>query len=452
MRICVIGAGSSGLAALRELHGRGFTVDCFEKGSQVGGNWRYENDSGTSAAYASLRTNVSRPRMQYPSFPMPAAYGDYVRHEDMAAYLDAYVDAFDLRGHIRFATGVAAVVPEDGGRWSVRLHDGARAAYDVVVVANGHDWDPSWPELPGSTTARISHAQAYRTPERFAGKRVVVVGAGQSAVEIATEVSRLAASTILSCRQAHYVVPRRFLGRPSDHLDTALVNRLPWPIVRGAFGLMLRIAHGRADRWGLPPPRHRLLERYPPALSDDFLPALRSGAITARPPIAGLEGDRVRFADGSLEPVDEIVCATGYRVSFPFLPREVADPDGRRLPLYRRILPPAHPSLAFIGLVDPFGGLLPVVEAQSAWLADVLGGTLRIPDTARMRAAIARGERRTRRRLGDLPTDAIVCDRHAYVRSLRRDRRRAQLTRRRWTPRGVVIGRPEWTPATPNRR
>jgi hypothetical protein len=452
MRICVIGAGSSGLAALRELHGRGSTVDCFERGSRVGGNWRYENDSGTSAAYASLRTNVSRRRMQYPSFPMPTSYGDYVRHEDMAAYLDAYVDAFGLRDRIRFSTSVAAVVPRDDGRWQVRLHDDVAATYDVVVVANGHDWDPSWPELPGTTTARVSHAREYRTPDRFTGKRLVVVGAGQSAVEIATEISRVAASTILSCRQAHYVVPRRFLGRPSDDLDMELVNRLPWPVVRGAFGLMLRVVHGRADRWGLPPPRHRLLERYPPALSDDFLPAVRSGAIVARPLIAALDGDRVRFVDGSIEPVDEIVCATGYRLSFPFLPREVADPRGRRLPLYRRIVPPAHPSLAFIGLVDPFGGLLPVVEAQSAWLADVLEGVIRLPDSARMRAAIAHGERRTRRRLGDSPADAIICDRHAYVRSLRRDRRRAQLTRRRWTHRGVVIGRPEWTPATPNRR
>ena len=138
-RVCIIGAGSSGLAALRELHGRGFAIECFEKGTGVGGTWRYENDSGASAAYMSLRTNVSRARMQYPSFPMPARYGDYVHHRDMAAYLDAYADAFGLRRLIRFSANVASVEPETGGGWRVRLHDGWTASYDAVVVANGHD-------------------------------------------------------------------------------------------------------------------------------------------------------------------------------------------------------------------------------------------------------------------------------------------------------------------------
>jgi hypothetical protein len=426
-RVCIIGAGSSGLAALRELHGRGFAVECFEKGTAVGGTWRYENDSGTSAAYMSLRTNVSRVRMQYPSFPMPATYGDYVHHRDMTAYLDAYADAFGLRRRIRFSTSVASVEPQDGGRWRVRLHDGAAATYDAVVVANGHDWDPSWPELPGTTTAQVSHAREYRTPDRFAGKRVLVIGAGQSAIEIATETAGVAARTVLSCRQAHYVVPRHFLGRPSDNLDTDLMSRLPWPIVRAMFGLMLRAVHGRMEAYDLPPPRHRLLERHPPALSDDFLPALRAGAIVARPMLAALDGDRARFVDGSTEPVDEIVCATGYRISFPFLSRDVVAPGGRSLALYRRVLAPEHPTLAFIGLVDPLGGLLPIVEAQSAWLADVLEGVIPLPDRAGMWAAVERRERRSRRRFDDSPADSIVCDRHAYVRILRRDRRRARF-------------------------
>src|SRR5215472_3117424 len=116
-RVCVIGAGSSGLAALRALESRGFRVECFEKGSAVGGTWRYENDSGTSAAFASLRCNVSRRRMQYPSFPMPRAYGDFPSHRDMAAYFEAYVDRFQLWPHIRFSTAVEEMVPADGDGW-----------------------------------------------------------------------------------------------------------------------------------------------------------------------------------------------------------------------------------------------------------------------------------------------------------------------------------------------
>ena len=180
-------------------------------------------------------------------------------------------------------------------------------------------------------------------------------------------------------------------------------------------------------RTGCPPPRHRLLERFPPALSDDFLPALRAGRIVGRPVLAALDGERARFVDGSTESVDEIVCATGYRISFPFLSETLIVPERRRLALYRRILSPEHPSLAFIGLVDPLGGLLPVVEAQAAWLADVFDETIRLPDRAAMLAAVERREHRTRRRFDDSPADSIICDRHAYVRSLRRDRRRARL-------------------------
>ena len=153
-------------------------------------------------------------------------------------------------------------------------------------------------------------------------------------------------------------------------------------------------------RTGCPPPRHRLLERFPPALSDDFLPALRAGRIVARPVLAALDGGRARFVDGSTESVDEIVCATGYRISFPFLSETLIVPEGRRLALYRRVLSPAHPSLAFIGLVDPLGGRLPVVEAQAAWLADVFDETIRLPDRAAMLArssgaSIARGDAST---------------------------------------------------------
>src|SRR5215510_14392783 len=140
--VAVIGAGSSGLAVLKALRDRGVDVECFERGSDVGGLWRYENDSGLSGAYASLRCNVSRRRMQYPSFPMPRSYGDFPSHRDMAAYFEAYVARFGLRRHIRFSTVVEQVAPDDGHGWRVELRSGQVAHHRVIVVANGHHWDP----------------------------------------------------------------------------------------------------------------------------------------------------------------------------------------------------------------------------------------------------------------------------------------------------------------------
>jgi cation diffusion facilitator CzcD-associated flavoprotein CzcO len=174
--VAVIGAGSSGLAVLKALSEHDVAVECCERGSEVGGLWRYENDSGLSGAYASLQTNASRLRMQYPSFPMPASYGDFPHHSEMATYLGAYADAFGLRALIRFGTTVERLEPDLGGRWSITLDDGSRHGYGAVVVATGLFWCPRLPMYPGSFDGTVSHSHEYRTPDRFAGRRVLIVG------------------------------------------------------------------------------------------------------------------------------------------------------------------------------------------------------------------------------------------------------------------------------------
>jgi hypothetical protein len=427
--ICVIGAGSSGLVALKALRDRGLPVVGFERGSNVGGNWRYENDSGASGAYASLRCNVSRRRMEYPSFPMPASYGDFPGHADMAAYFAAYTDAFGLRRHIRFSTTVERVEPRGDGSWSIGIAGEASLVARAVVVANGHHWDPRWPAFAGSTTARMLHSREYRTPESFAGKRVLIVGAGQSGSEIATEVSRVAARTLLSLRSGVHVVPRHLLGRPYDALSGALVNRLPWRLLNWLVARLVAAERpGDPSEHGLPRPPHRLLEQIP-IVSSDLVPALQTRAVTVKPAVARLDGERVAFADGSVETVDAIVCATGYRLSFPFLPPGVLEQRGGTLPLYRRIVPLGVPGLFFIGLVDAPSGLLPIVELQSDWLADLLDGTRALPARMAMLAAARLGERRSRQRFPLDPPYGIRCDPFAYARLLEHDRRRRTAAR-----------------------
>ena len=432
--VCVIGAGGAGLAAIKALRERQLAVTCHERGSNVGGNWRYENDSGLSAAYASLRCNVSRRRMEYRSLPMPSSYGDFPSHAQMAAYFEAYADRFDLHRHIRFSTAVERLEPLDNHRWRVTLSDGTGAEYGAVVIASGHHWAPQWPRLPGTSNALMIHANAYRRPDPFAGQRVLVIGAGQSAVELATEISRVAARTVLSVRSGGYVIPRRLFGRPIDLLDVDLINRLPWRVLNWVLVRLARIGGDNAViSLGARPPTHRILEQIP-AVSSDLVPALRNGALTVRPEVEALAGEQVRFAGGDAETVDAIVCATGYCISLPFLPPGVLDPDGHSVPLYRRIVPPQLPGLYCIGLIDAPGGLLPLVEAQSAWLADVLDGTLRLPTITEMYGAIDAAERRSRERFPFEPPHSIRCDPHAYVRVLTRDRRRARLQRLlRWS-------------------
>src|SRR5215475_364106 len=161
--VAVIGAGSSGLAAMKALGEQGVNVDGFERGSDVGGLWRYENDNGLSGAYGSLRTNVSRARMQYPSFAMPESYGDFPHHTEMAAYLGSYADEFGLRDSIRVQATVERLEPADG-KWRITLDDGSWRSYGAVIVATGLFWSPRVPTYPDRFDGTVSHSHDYRTP------------------------------------------------------------------------------------------------------------------------------------------------------------------------------------------------------------------------------------------------------------------------------------------------
>jgi dimethylaniline monooxygenase (N-oxide forming) len=424
--VAVLGAGSSGLAAMKGLREQGLGVEAFERGSDVGGLWRYENDNGLSAAYASLRTNVSRSRMQYPSFAMPKSYGDFPNHREMAAYLGAYADTYGLRDSIRFRTRVERLEPAAGGTWRVTLDDGSRRSYGAVVVATGLFWSPRLPVYPGSFDGTVNHSHEYRTPEPYAARRVLVVGAGQSAAEIAVEVSTVAERTFMSVRGGVHVIPRWIGRRPYDAADVAPLNRMPWRLLNLIYGLRVTRALGaRPASW--PPPAHRPVEGIP-IVSSELLPAVRRGDVVVKPAIDQLSGSSVHFMDGSEERIDRIVYATGYRINFPYLSSLLVSADGRDLPLYRRMVRPELPGLYFAGFVDAPGGLLPVVETQGQWIAAAITGQLRLPPPERMWQAIEQPEPRTRKRFPDESPRSVRCDPHAYRRLLHDDLRRARGT------------------------
>lgn len=424
--VCVVGAGSSGLAALKALGDVGISAECFERGSDVGGNWRYENDSGMSAAYASLRCNVSRKRMQYRSFRMPRSLGQFPGHRDMAAYFAAYADAFGLRDRITFCTTVERLEPEPGGGWQITLHDGTTQRYRAAVVASGRHWAPKYPDWATEAEIDAIHSHDYRVPEPFAGKRVLVVGAGQSGAEIAVELSSVAEHVAMSVRRGVHLIPRWILGRPMDELDVFPINTTYWPLMNWNFRQLARLSGWRK----LPQSRTscRLLENSP-TVSSDLLPAIAKGQIVVKPRVERPAGTSLRFVDGSDEEFDRIIYATGYHIRFPFLDDGVTAAAGMELPLYRRIVPPAVPGLYFAGMFDAPGGLLPIVEAQGRWIAQVLSGNVRLPPVDRMWKTIDAGEHRTRQRFPDESPRTIWCDPHAYRRLLLRDLARAGARR-----------------------
>lgn len=428
--ICIIGAGSSGVAVAKALKERGIAFACYETGSDIGGMWRYRNDNGMSSAYAALHIDTSRDNLGYPDFPIPKHLPDFLSHAQFLAHLEAYADHFGIRPLITFRTSVTRVMPMEDGRWQVSLSDGRRIAYRHVVVANGHLWDPRLPEFPGKFDGTTLHAHHYRTSDPFEGRRVLVVGLGNSAVDIAVDLCRRAAHVAISTRRGAWIMPKYLMGVPVDRWSALLSRRLHLPtrLTRMIMARLIRLGVGDQRRFGLPRPAHPMWREHA-TLSQDLLPAIGHGRITVRPDIARLDGDGVVFTDGVRDPFDAIIYATGYRTSFPFLDPGLARQalgDESRPALYRRILSPACPGLAFAGLVQPIGPTIPLVEIQARWLASLLSGAMAPAGPEDQRREIARHHAVQRRTWLDSPRYALEVDYKTYARQLRRDMARGQ--------------------------
>jgi dimethylaniline monooxygenase (N-oxide forming) len=420
--VCIIGAGSSGVAAAKALIERGINFDCFEKGSNLGGMWRYENDNGHSSAYRSLHIDTSRKSLGYPDFPIPEHMPDFLSHAQTLEYLEAYADHFGVRERISFRTEVREVTPAANSRWDVTLAGGETRNYRAVLVANGHLWDPRMATFPGHFHGTIIHSHDYRTAAPFEDQRVLVVGIGNSAVDIAVDLCRQAKSVYLSTRRGAWVMPKYIMGIPTDRWSAFLARhlRLPTHYIRAIIGKLMFLAVGDQERYGVPKPAHPIWREHA-CVSQDLLPYVGHGWIRIKPNIRELRGREVLFDDGSNEPIDAIVMATGYRASFPFLDPSVFEVRDNEVALYRRMLPPDRPGLFFVGLVQPIGPTIPLVEIQARWLAAVLAGDIELPAPAVMQDEIAGHQERLAKRYVNSARYTLEVDFREYAAELRQD-------------------------------
>lgn len=420
---CVIGAGSSGIAAAKALHERGIPFDCFEKSDRVGGNWVFENKNGMSSAYRSLHINTSRDRMEYSDFPMPRSYPDFPHHTQIASYFDDYVQHFGFRSKIVFETGVRGAAHGEDGVWSVSLDSGETRDYDMLLVANGHHWDPRWPEppFPGRFDGLQMHSHHYIENSGFRDKNVLVVGIGNSAMDIAVESSFVARKTFISSRRGAYILPKYLFGRPLDQIGVnALTPRLPFAFRRAILTALYRIGVGRVQDYGLPEPDHKLGEAHP-TISADFLNRIAHGEMTWKPNVTELLADGVRFEDGTVEPVDVIVWSTGYKVTFPFFDEDFISAPDNDLPLYRRVFKPGIDNLAFIALLQPLGATMPLAEAQGRWVAAYLRGEYHLPPLAAMNSDVRRERERMFKRYVASKRHTMQVDFDNYLYDLRKE-------------------------------
>ena len=393
---CVIGAGISGLTAGKALSDWGLPYTCFEASDDIGGNWYFGNPNGRSSAYQSLHIDTSRDGVSFRDMPMgPHEYPDYPHHSQILGYLHRYADAFSLKDRIRFDSPIEHAERKKNGGWEITLGDGSAEEFDFLVVGNGHHWDPRYPDFPGSFGGETLHAHHYIGPDDpvdLRGKRVLVVGIGNSGVDITSELSRkgVAEKVFISTRSGAWVIPKYFLGRPFDTI-VKINPRVPLKLQRFFAKPLPYLASGRMEDFGLPTPDHQFLEAHP-TVSSELLLRLGSGDAVAKPNVTDLQGDSVRFEDGSVERVDAIIWATGYQITFPFFDEDFLSAPENRLPLFKRMFRPGIDDLALIGFAQAIPTLFPFVELQSKLVALYLGGDYALPPAPEMEETIRHDE------------------------------------------------------------
>ena len=424
-RVAVVGAGAAGLTAIKALRDAGAEVVAYDKGDRPGGLWVLNSRSGISPSYESLHLNTSKGRTEFADFPMPEDWPDYPSVGLVAGYLADYADEFGLTPHIRFETTVRSVERDDAdGGWVVEAEPGGAERFDAVVVAHGHNWSPRWPTppYPGEFAGTQMHAHDYRHSDVFRDQRVMVVGMGNSAMDIAVDASFVSRGPVLlSARRGVHIVPKYLFGRPADATGGAIAF-LPWRFRQRVAETMLRIGVGRPQKYGLPAPAAGLFQNHP-TISDTIMHRLTHGEVVARPGITRLNGDRVEFMDGRSDEVDVIVWATGYEVTIPFLSGRWLGENAERMPLYRRVFHLDDPSLAFVGLMQSTGAALPIVEAQSKLFAAFVAGEYALPDRAAQERTIERKLRAATKRWGAGGRPAMRVDFDRFVAELPREQK-----------------------------
>ncbi|XP_019386305.1 PREDICTED: dimethylaniline monooxygenase [N-oxide-forming] 5-like isoform X3 [Crocodylus porosus] len=405
-RVAIIGGGSSGLCAIKSCLDEGMEPVCFERTNDIGGLWRFEEDpeEGRASIYKSVIINTSKEMMCFSDFPIPDDFPNYMHNLKIMEYFRMYAKHFDLLNYIHFKTSVCHVTRRPDfsatGQWDVVTEtDGKQESsiFDGILVCSGHHTFAHLPlhTFPGieKFRGRYLHSREYKNPQEFSDKKVIVIGIGNSGGDLAVEISYTAKQVFLSTRRGAWILNRvgdegypmdivlssRLNAVLKEFLTTSMVNK--WAEQR----LNARFSH---SHYGLQP-THRILSQHP-TVNDDLPNRIISGRVLVKPNVSEFTETAAIFEDGTKEDnIDVVVFATGYSFSFPFLESCVKVVDNQ-ISLYKFVFPPhlEKPTLAFIGLVQPLGAIMPISELQCRWATRVFKGLNSLPSMSDMIADI----------------------------------------------------------------
>lgn len=445
-RAAVIGAGPAGLVTAKTLMEFGFDVAVYESGSYVGGTWVYNNDNGRQLLYKNLHINTSKVLTAFSGLPFPKETQAIPDHRDMARYFAAYAEHFNVTHKVRFNSPVREVLPvpvagSKRSQWRVTADNQNPDIFDIVVVCTGAFDKPKSFGGAENFTGEYLHSSAYREPGRYVGKHVCVIGAGNSAVDIASDLCTTAGSVTLVARSAVKIVPHFIAGRSLNDINRSLQKWwIPDAIRRFITKTLVNVVHGPETNLGFKQLKHRVH----PTISSTIVQDILFNRVKVRQGVEKISGKKITFNDGASQEFDTIIAATGFTIGFPFLSREIVDGAKGNLDLYLRIVPPEWPGLYFVGMVNPDTPINFACERQARWIAALERDGAVLPSASEMFRQIAAKNAWVARFYGTAARHSFQEESKIYYRELDNALRRARKNAARGLPlrdRRVLMGR-----------
>ena len=367
----------------------GLDFEVFEKNDRVGGNWVFNSKTGHSSIYENTHLISSKAWSEYEDFPMPADYPDYPSHIQMQNYFESYAKNFRLLEKIRFEHSVEKVTRDQHGDWLVEYRDKdgitTSKTFQYLMVANGHHNVPKFPSYPGNYTGKFLHSHDFKSvDESWRNKKILIIGAGNSACDIAVEASRVSKNVKISMRSPQWIFPKFIFGQPGD-VFAAKSRWLPRRVRQYGLKILVRLILGPYKNYGLPENTLLPLSTHP-TLNSDLLEYLRHGRIKIKPAIKSWSEKTVNFVDGTSEEFDIICACTGFWTEFPFFDKSLIDfKEIEKVPLFRKMMHNKFNNLYFIGLFQPIGCIWPLADYQAKLAVAEIKGKYKRPSNIQAR-------------------------------------------------------------------
>ncbi|XP_066453381.1 flavin-containing monooxygenase 3-like isoform X2 [Eleutherodactylus coqui] len=408
--VAVIGSGISGLGAIKACLEEGLEPTCFERSNDIGGLWRFteEVEEGRASIYKSLVSNASKEIMCLSDFPMPDDFPNFLPNHKYFEYIKLYAEHFKLLQYIKFKTTVCRLEKHSDfpvtGQWLVTTENNGEKKtdiFDAVMVCTGQHAQPvaAMNTLPGieKFKGQIIHCQEYKRPIGFDGKRVLIIGMGNTGVDFSTELCTRASQVYLSSRQGVWVIQRcKNGGLPYDLDFICRYNNWISTIMPPAVSrwMLKKAMNAQFD--------HELYNIQPegsawkePLVNEELPSRILSGSIMVKPHVSRFTENSVHFADGSVvDNLDIVLLATGYDYSFPFLDESIVKKDENKGSFYKKIIPLGieKPTIAFIAFILPIGPTMVIAELQSRWATKLFKGLHKLPDTEGIKKEMLKDE------------------------------------------------------------